>query len=290
MDMNVTTIPATFAVIAVGFAVNLSTAQPVQDGKGAPAGGRALSAAQLVALKRVQEHLQKVKIPRPHVAVITDDAVNQAFPNDHFVAVRFPVWPQAAALPEPFKSANLFVVSQDGKIQHLTDAKGLEKVFKARLKPATRFKDNNRALAAWLWLTTEFIQDGFFKFALGGERKARKPEGKDLLGPTSEIWGSIQVVPEMGNKGQIKAGLFFDKVGRLIKVTEENYVLPGVRPRCQATRLLDPDPVIRAICEQDLLVIGVAAREYLTEQRAKASPELGRAIDRVWQRILQEGR
>ena len=56
------------------------------------------------------------------------------------------------------------------------------------------------------------------------------------------------------------------------------------------TRLLDPDPLIREICEQDLLVMGRAAQGYLMEQRATASPELRRAIDRVWQKILDEGR
>ena len=42
--------------------------------------------------------------------------------------------------------------------------------------------------------------------------------------------------------------------------------------------------------EQDLLVIGRAAREYLMGQRGKAGPELRREIDRVWQRIVDEGR
>ena len=70
----------------------------------------------------------------------------------------------------------------------------------------------------------------------------------------------------------------------------ENKVVRGMRPRCQATRLLDPDPLIREICEQDLLVMGRAAQGYLMEQRATASPELRRAIDRVWQKILDEGR
>ena len=65
---------------------------------------------------------------------------------------------------------------------------------------------------------------------------------------------------------------------------------PGPRPICHATKLLDPDPVVRAIVEQDLLIMGRAAKPYLDEQRAKASPELQQAIDRIWQRILNEGR
>jgi hypothetical protein len=35
--------------------------------------------------------------------------------------------------------------------------------------------------------------------------------------------------------------------------------------------------------------MGLAAREYLDEQRAQAGPELRRAIDRLWQRIQKNG-
>jgi hypothetical protein len=43
------------------------------------------------------------------------------------------------------------------------------------------------------------------------------------------------------------------------------------------------------MAEQDLLVMGRAAKPYLDEQRAIASPELRDEIDRVWQQILREG-
>ena len=49
-------------------------------------------------------------------------------------------------------------------------------------------------------------------------------------------------------------------------------------------------PSIGAIVEDDLLIMGRAARPYLDEQRAKAPPALRRAIDRIWQRIVDEGR
>lgn len=69
-----------------------------------------------------------------------------------------------------------------------------------------------------------------------------------------------------------------------------NAIQKGVRPICQATKLLDPDPVVRGMAEQAILVMGKAAEGYLTEQRTRASPELRQAIDRIWQRILAEGR
>jgi hypothetical protein len=59
-----------------------------------------------------------------------------------------------------------------------------------------------------------------------------------------------------------------------------------MRPICQATKLLDPDPIVRKMAEQDLLIMGAAARDYLLEQRAKAGPELQAAIDRIWERML----
>src|SRR5205085_1021891 len=65
---------------------------------------------------------------------------------------------------------------------------------------------------------------------------------------------------------------------------------PGPRPICQATKLLDPDPVVRRMAEQDLLIMGRAVKPYLDEQRARAEPGLRKAIDRLWQRILDEDR
>ena len=73
-------------------------------------------------------------------------------------------------------------------------------------------------------------------------------------------------------------------------VTEENKVKQGIRPRCQATLLLHPERLVREIAEQDLVVMGSMARGYLMDQRAKASAELRREIDRVWQRIEEDGR
>jgi hypothetical protein len=44
------------------------------------------------------------------------------------------------------------------------------------------------------------------------------------------------------------------------------------------------------MAEQDLLCMGRAAKSYLDEQRAKAGPELQKAIDRIWQRIVDDDR
>ena len=72
--------------------------------------------------------------------------------------------------------------------------------------------------------------------------------------------------------------------------TETASLTRGIRPRCQATRLLDPEPIVRAMAAHDLLVMGKAVREYLDERRATAGPALLGAIDQLWQRILAEDR
>ena len=92
-----------------------------------------------------------------------------------------------------------------------------------------------------------------------------------------------------GGKGELTATLTFDADGRLTRVSEDSAIKPGVRPICQATKLLDADPLVRRMAEQDLLVMGRACKEYLDEQHAQASPELRQAIDRVWKRIVEEG-
>ena len=78
--------------------------------------------------------------------------------------------------------------------------------------------------------------------------------------------------------------------GSFVNVLEKSAIRAGVRPICQATKLLDPDPIVRRMSEQDLLVMGRAAKPYLDQIRATARPQLRQAIDRIWQRILTEGR
>ena len=44
------------------------------------------------------------------------------------------------------------------------------------------------------------------------------------------------------------------------------------------------------MAEQDILVMGHMVKPYLDEIRAKSRPKLRQAIDRIWQRIVDEGR
>jgi hypothetical protein len=133
-------------------------------------------------------------------------------------------------------------------------------------------------LSAWLTLTPEFHQDGMFKF--------------EVLAKEFAIQGdkaSGRAVVMQGGNGDLRADLVLDKNGKLAKATEKAAIRPGPRPICQATKLLDADPLVRLIAEQDLLIMGLAAREYIMEQRALATPELRQAIDRVWRQMKKNG-
>jgi hypothetical protein len=135
------------------------------------------------------------------------------------------------------------------------------------------------AIRAWLRLTQQYHQDGFYTFGIMDD--AIQVEGKTARGT---------VVAMKGGSGTLTASFTFDYAGKLAKLSEEAKFRPGPRPICQATKLLDKDPVVRRIAEQDLLIMGTAAKEYLDEQRAEASPELRRAIERTWQRIVEAER
>ena len=185
--------------------------------------------------------------------------------------------------PEPLKSSNVVVVpkNKDAKPVPITDVKELEKFFKENARPVKTAKEATDAIKAWLRVSAELNQDGFYKFRV----KRAGAEQRDTITAS----GEAPVDPAGGNKGEVTATLTF-KDGKLAKAETKANLTPGVRPICQATKLLDPDPIVRGMAEQCIRVMGSAAKPYLDDQRAKASPELKAAIDRIWAQILKEGR
>jgi hypothetical protein len=244
--------------------------------RGAPAPAPKRTAEAIAkAEKAVQAHLDELKGAGAAVGYVKDDAVVSALPRYYLFSVLFRQFPVGRVPPKGLRPSNLFAVDADGKITTLTDAQELEKFFQVHLAAAKEETAMKTALRAWLRLSQQFHQDGFYTFGLMDD--AIKVEGKTARGT---------VVAMKGGSGTLGASLTFDDDGKLAKVREEAKLRPGPRPICQATKLLDQDALVRRIAEQDLLIMGTAAREYLDEQRAKASPELGRAIERIWQRIL----
>jgi hypothetical protein len=235
------------------------------------------------AQKMVTDRLAELKAQGGAIERITDDAVDKAFPGHIFFSVLFPQFPVGRAVPAPLKPSSIFVVSPDGKLKLLTDKKGLEEFFTSNVEPATADKAAQDAALAWLRFTEQLAQDGLYTFKTVDE--ATKVE-KDKDGRIAKARATVA----KGGNGDISVSLAFDEKGKLTKVDEKSELKPGPRPICHATKLLDPDPLIRRIVEQDLLIMGRAAKDYLGEQRANADPELKKAIDRIWQRILDEDR
>ena len=171
---------------------------------------------------------------------------------------------------------------KDARPIAITDVKEVEKFFKENARPVKTAKEATDAIKAWLRVSAELNQDGFYKFRV-------KRAGAERKRDTITASGEAPVDPAGGNKGEVTATLTF-KDGKLTKAETKANLTPGVRPICQATKLLDPDPIVRGMAEQCIRVMGSAAKPYLDDQRAKASPELKAAIDRIWERILKEGR
>ena len=223
---------------------------------------------------------------RGKVIPVEDNFIARVFPGYAFYVLRFLQYPAARVPPARLSANNLFVAKPDGSVDVLRDAAGLETFFRAMLAPMRTEGDAKDAVVAWLRLTQEFRQDGFFQFLIGPDTVRVAKLGETPLRAT----GKTVVDRRGGNMGEIDAALTFDAAGRLVSVSETANLKRGIRPICQATKLLDADPVVRMMAEQDLLVMGKMVGDYLAGQRAKADPTLQTAIDRIWNRILVEDR
>jgi hypothetical protein len=228
---------------------------------------------------QVKEYLQDIGAFGYTITAITADYIDDTFPDTDFFAVIFRQYPQPAPPPEGLSASNVFLV-QRGTVFPLVGPADLRNFFLGNLAPVRGKAGAKDAGLAWLRLSEEFSQDGFFTF---GDPEANVTSSKREI----RVTGHVQVTA--GGRGSISLVMSFTSGGVLDDVSETRAVHPGVRPICQATKLLDADPLVRRMAEQDILVMGKSAREYLDEQRAKAKPELKAAIDRVWKRILDEG-
>ncbi|MCI0464404.1 MAG: hypothetical protein L0Z62_46310 [Gemmataceae bacterium] len=235
------------------------------------------------AQARLKKHLGKLAMGGQFVSITAPDLAKN-FPDYQFVALRFRIYPVARQMPEGMKPSNLFTVPKQGKPEHLKDGRALEAFFHKHA-PAVKDKGDSTAselVRSWLSLSQEFVQDGFYKFEVS---KDTSMAGKD--GQVLSVVG--RAVVTQGGRGDIQATMSF-KEGKVEKVAEVRKVIEGPRPICQATKLLDPDEIVRRMAERDLLFLGRAAHDYLMEQRATAGPELRQAIDRLWQRIQEQER
>ena len=216
------------------------------------------------------------------VRPITDDYVGRTFPSFSFFGVIFRKYPIAVLCPQTqdLKCSNVFFV-RDGGVDFVATIPDLKFFFSAELDPAPSENSAADAASTWLRFSEELKQDLFYTFS--APEIAYTPRDD-----VTRVRGHAAVMA--GGEGQIDVLITLGAAGSLVQIYEKSALRPGIRPICQATKLLDRDPIVRRMAEQDVLVMGRAAKPYLDQVRAKARPKLQQAIDRIWQRILDEGR
>jgi hypothetical protein len=216
------------------------------------------------------------------VRPITDDYVGRTFPSFSFFGVIFRQHPIAVLCPQTqdLKCSNVFFV-KGGRVDFVATIPDLKFFFSAELGMVPFETAAADAASTWLRFSEELKQDLFYTFS--APELSYMPR-EDL----TRVRGHAAVMA--GGEGQITVLITLGSAGSLVHIYEKSALRPGVRPICQATKLLDRDPIVRRMAEQDVLVMGRAAKPYLEQVRATARPKLQQAIDRIWQRILDEGR
>src|SRR5215831_3938871 len=230
----------------------------------------------------VEDYLKSRGASGAVVRPITDDYVGRTFPGFSFFGVIFRQYPVAVLCPQTqdLKCSNIFFI-KNGTIDFASNIPDLKFFFAAELGPASSKEAATDAASTWLRFSEELKQDLFYSFSA--------PEISYM--PREDVTvvrGNVAVMA--GGEGKIDLLMTLGTAGSLLNISEKSALRPGVRPICQATKLLDSDPIVRRMAEQDLLVMGRAAQPYLNQVRATAAPKLQQAIDRIWQRILNEGR
>ena len=230
----------------------------------------------------VEDYLVTRGASRAVVRPITDDYVGRTFPSFSFFGVIFRQYPIAVLCPQTqdLKCSNVFFV-KDGRVDFVATIPDLKFFFSAELGPAPSKKAAADAASTWLRFSEELKQDLFYTFSAPEISYMPRED-------VTRVRGHVTVMA--GGAGRIDVLITLGAAGSLVHILEKSALRPGVRPICQATRLLDRDPIVRRMAEQDVLVMGRAAKPYLDQVRATARPKLRQAIDRIWQRILDEGR
>lgn len=214
---------------------------------------------------------------------LQDSGLSSLFPRHLFYILRYRQWPVGFDVPPPLSSNNLFVFAKEGSHTHITKSEQLKSFFASNLKVTSK-EEAREAVSGWLRLSQELHQDGMFQFDPPSDLISNAKNG------TFFASGRVNVREDAGNMGGIMAELDFDANGALGDYIEQVSLKPGMRPICQASKLLDRDPIIRKMAEQDLLIMGAYARPYLNWQKTRLSAPLCEAIDRILLKIEEEGR
>jgi len=135
---------------------------------------------------------------RGKVIPVKDDAIARVFPGYVFCVLRFRQYPVARMPPAQLSASNLFVMKPDGSVDVLRDAAGLERFFRATLAPTRAEGEAKDGVVAWLRMTQEFRQDGFFQFSIAPDSVQVTAPGASAL----QVTGRAVVDPRSGNMGR----------------------------------------------------------------------------------------
>lgn len=226
------------------------------------------------------------RLPMPPVALTNQPVLGKLFPDLVWCSMSGGFRP-VAQLQEPWPPRSLFTVDRTGGVTYLTEAKALEDFFRGRLPVVKTEADARAAVEAWLILSQTLQNHVQFPVDVAGV-KATSQDGGIWM---AEGQAGVQIEPgkmSLKDVGYVKAKLTFGGDGKCQAVVTDVKVRPGVRPICQSTKLLDPDPIVRTMAETELRLMGRQAEEYLKYQRARSTPDIQAAIDRMWQQILDD--
>jgi hypothetical protein len=241
-----------------------------------------VGAARADSSEVVDAYLRDLGASNYTIRAITEDYVGRTFPGIDFFEVYFRQFPVAFAPPEGLSSSNLFAVVE-GQVVYLTSIDELNAAYASGgLIPVGSAEAASDTARSWARFAAALRQDGFYSF--------HDAEAYVEAFAAGGFWAVGGISVSSGGSGYLAAYMEFDADGVLTLIVHEDTVEEGVRPICQATKLLDPDPLVRRMAISQLRAMGRAARSYLDEQRARATPELQAAIDRAWQEILSSSR
>jgi hypothetical protein len=192
-------------------------------------------------------------------------------------------YPVARMSPPPLGANNIFAIhKKDKTVTHIAKIDALEEFFIAKATPAGDQAAMKTIAQAWLAISTILVTDGFYRLAVDAAGiTVNKGKGWEVV---------AKAIVQRGGRGHVQATLTFDAKRKLLGIEQEKKLVGGMRPICQSTKLMDSDPIVRGMARQSLRTMGLMAREYLADQRKRVSPELQRAIDNIWQQILQDQR
>src|SRR5216683_5706942 len=193
----------------------------------------------------VADFLDNLNVHGYVIRPITDDYVGRTFPNFSFFGVIFRQYPVAHLCPgqQGLECSNIFFVQNDD-VGFFPNISEMKTFFSEKLCPVPSEDAASDAGRSWLRFSDELKQDLFFEYSPPAVEYTPNVDGATVSG---------QVVVTAGGQGLIDMTMNFDLAGILVDVQESSTVRPGVRPICQATKLLDRDRIVRRMAEQDIL-------------------------------------